>query len=226
MGRITRTMSMILVTVLCAAAVGAIAGADTVKEHVTGKEFDASVQGATPGVTLTCTGVGCRKATALGVKVYAIAQWIDAEGARKPLSEWQGKSGKDLAEDQGFYDAISSADIEKRLRLVFVRHVTAKELRDGFGESLRLAYPEKLSSSAEQFLALFATDVKEDHSIELRCLPGGVIEVEQNGATLGRMPADPELAKAVWGIYLGKDLADSHLEQIKPELIARMDAIW
>ena len=220
MSRIAWTMGVALAVMLAAAA------ADKITEPQTGEAFDAQVKGVTPGLTLTCTGAGCRKKTVFAAKVYAIAQWIDAVGARQAFSEWQGKSGKDLAADQRFYDALSAADIEKRLGLVFVRDVTAKEIRDAFEESLKFSYPKELSPNAGKFLALFAADVKKGQSLELRSLPGGVIEAAQNGATLGRLPADPELSKAVWAIYFHEKLADDYLKALKPELIARIDAVW
>jgi hypothetical protein len=214
------TMGVALAALLCAA------GAETIEEPDTGKTFDAEIKGATPGVTLACTGVACRKKTALAAKVYAIAQWIDPQGAREALSEWQGKSGKDLAADQRFYDALAKADIEKRLSLVFVRNVGADKIREGFEESLTIVCAGELTPSAGKFLALFTTDVKKGQSIELRSLPGGVIEVDQDGKTLGRLPADPELAKAVWAIYFHEKLADDYLKAVKPKLVARIDAIW
>jgi hypothetical protein len=215
-----RTMSVALAVVLCAAA------ADKITEPQTGESFDAKIQGATPGVTLTCTGAGCRKKTAFAVKVYAIAQWIDADGGRKALSEWQGKSGKDLATDQRFYDALSSADIEKRLKLVFVRDLEAEKIKDAFKESLAFSYPDGLSASAEKFLALFTANLKKGQTIELRSLPGGVIEAQQNGATLGKLAADPKLATAVWAIYFHEKLADDYLETVKHDLVSRIEAIW
>ncbi len=220
MSRITWTTGAALAAMLCAAA------ADRITEPQTGEAFDAEIKGVTPGVTLTCTGVACRKKTALGAKVYAIAQWIDPDGGRKALSEWQGQPGKDLVKDQRFYDALSSADIEKRLGLVFVRNLEAAQISDAFRESLKFSYPEALSPAAEQFLALFAVDVKKGQSIELRSLPGGVIEVQQNGVTLGRLAADPKLATAVWAIYFHEKLADDHLATVKRDLVSRIDAIW
>lgn len=220
MNRYAWALGLALAVVLCAGA------ADTITEPETGKVFDAEVKGATPGVTLTCTGVGCRKKTVFAAKVYAAAHWIDAEAARTALSEWRGKSGKDLAADQRFYDALSSSDIEKRLALVFVRDVDAGQIRGGFKDSLNIAYSKKLSPAAEQFLALFTTDVKTGQAIEIRSLPGGVIEVRQNDATLGRLPADRELATAVWAIYFHQKLADNYLEALKPKLIERMGSVW
>jgi hypothetical protein len=220
MNTITRTLSLALAVGLCAAA------ADKIIEPQTGEAFDTQIQGATPGFTLTCTGVACRKKTIFAVKLYAIAHWMDPQGARQGLSEWQGKTGKDLATDQRFYDALSSADIEKRLVMVVVRALSAGKLRDSFRESLQLSYPKGFSAAAEQFLALPLADLKKGQMIEIRSLPGGVIEVQQNGATVGRLPPDPELSTAVWRIYFHEVLADDYLETVKRELVSRIEAVW
>lgn len=220
-------MSMLTVKAgLALVALMLATSADPIREPDTGKTFDVAIKGTTPDVTLTCTGAGCRKATALGVKVYAIAQWIDAAGARTALAAWQGKSGKDLASSQPFYDALSAADVEKRLRLVFVRNVSARELHDGFEESLEIAYSGTIPPAGRAFLDLFRTDVKKDQAIELRSLPGGVIEVVQHDKSLGKLPPDRTLATAVWAIYFHEKLADSHLVAVKPELVARIGEIW
>jgi hypothetical protein len=216
------------IRIVCLALVAALCGAgdDKVRDPQTGQAFDAQVQGAVTGVTLTCTGAGCRKKTALAVKVYAIAHWIDAQGARTALSEWQGRTGKDLAADQRFVDALSSADVEKRLALVFVRDLEAAKIRDAFKESLAASYPKGLSPAAEKFLGLFTADLTKGQSMEMRSLPGGVIEVRLDGAVAGRSPADRELAAAVWAIYFHATLADKHLEDVKRELVSRIEAIW
>lgn len=214
------TLSALLASSLAAAT------EDSIKEPVTGKTFSAHVEGAAPGSSLVCTGVACRKKTAFGVKVYAIAHWIDPTAASSTLAQWEGKAGAQLASDQSFFDALCAADAEKRLELVFVRSVDASDIRAAFKESLDIAYGGPLSPSAEQFLALFTTDVKNGQTIVLRSLPGGAISAEQNGAVLGTLPADRTLASAVWAIYFHEKLADGHLQDIKPLLVSRFDAAW
>ncbi len=220
MKRLAWVSAMALGASLCAGAT------NTIKEPETGKVFDAQVAGATPGVTLSCTGVACREKTALGVDVYAIAHWVDAKGAQGALAKWKGKKGKDIAADQAFYDALCAADVEKRLSLVFVRDVDAGAIRDAFQESLTIAYGGALTPEAQQFLALFKADVKNGQIIEIHSLPGGVVEVMQNGSSLGALPANPQLAMAVWAIYFHEKLADSHLKSAKPRLVANVETIW
>ena len=218
----------LLVWALSALLVGSLAAPtdDTIKEPVTGETFEAHMQGAAPGVSLACTGAACRKKTALGVKVYAIAHWIDPVAASTSLSPWKGKTGAQLASDQSFFNALCGADAEKRLELVFVRSVDAADIRAAFKQSLNIAYGGTLSPSAEQFLALFSTDVKNGQSIVLSSLPGGVISAEHDGAALGTLPADRTLAAAVWAIYFHEKLADGHLKDVKPLLVSRFDTAW
>ena len=85
---------------------------------------------------LVCTGVACRKKTIFGIKVYALAHWIDAAGAAEKLESWKGRNARQLAKDQRFYDALTSADVEKRLRLVLMREVTAEQIAGGFSATL------------------------------------------------------------------------------------------
>ena len=123
----------------CLLAVSALALAQggKVVEKETKKSFDAVVAGATPGVKLTCTGTACREKTMFAVNVYAIAHWIDGGRGKEALKKWKGKNGKQLESDQAFYDAVCSADVEKRLRMVFVRDVDAEKVRDAVMRALR-----------------------------------------------------------------------------------------
>jgi hypothetical protein len=220
-------MGRITIACFCALTVAALATAagDKITEPETDKTFETVVKGASEGVQLTCTGVACRKKTAFAAKVYAIAHWIDAEGAAAALSQWRGQSGEALADDQAFYDALCGADVEKRLKLVFVRNVKAKQVREGFEESLVIAMPQ-LSREAQDFLALFQSNVKKGQSIEIRSLPGGIIEASQDGKKLGRLEPDLQLATDIWKMYFQKKLVDNHLEAVKPRLISRISSIW
>lgn len=124
----------LLVWVLGALLIGSLSAAtdDTIREPVTGKAFAARIQGAAPGVSLVCTGAACRTKTALGAKVYAIAHWIDPAAASSALAQWKGKTGAQLASDQAFFNALCSADAEKRLELVFVRSVDAADTQSTY----------------------------------------------------------------------------------------------
>lgn len=213
------------ITCLCIAAAIAVQQADKVTEPETGTVFEAAIDGSTAGSRLLCTGTGCRKKSIFGVKIYAIAHWIDGAGANESLSAWKGKAAAELQGDQAFYDALSAADVEKRFKLVFVYKVSAKEMRQAFRESLELGYTE-FPKIADDFVNLFTADIAIGDAIELRSFPGGTIEAWHKGKSLGRLGPDPVFAKAVWGIYFDKKLADNYLEQVKKELVGDITNVW
>lgn len=220
----TNIHASLLAVLLVATTASALAVADKFKEPVTGTMFDTVIPGDS-GRELTLIGAGCRKKTAFGVKVYAIAHWIDAKAGAEALGTWRGQTGEQVAKSQPFYDALSQGAFEKRLQLVFVRDVPAKKMRDAFTESLKLVYDD-LPAVATQFVALFQKDVDNHETMELRSLPDGTIEARQGGAKLGTLGPDPRFADAVWRIYFNKKLPDGHLEDLKPELVAQIGGIW
>ena len=185
----------------------------------TKKSYSAVIEGAS-GARLVCTGAGCRKKTMFAAKVYVLVHWIDAEGAAETLAKWKGKSGKQLAADPKFLEALTVVDVEKRLRFDFVRAVTAKQVREGFVASLRD------SKQRKEFVALFRADMKVGDHFELRWLPGGVIEVHEKGKKAGALPANPKFAAEVWRQYFGKKMVDSHLAAVKPQLVAHGADLW
>jgi hypothetical protein len=217
--------SVLTLTLVLGIATLAFAAPEKVKEAVTGKEFDKTVSGAEKGRTLTCVGTACREKTWVAVDVYAVALWVDAGKLKSDLSKWKGKSGKDVAGDQAFFDSLCKADVEKRLRLVFVRSVGAQKIRDAFKESLASSY-ETLPKAATDFLALFTQDLNTGDSIELRSLPGGVIEAYQNNKLLKTFGKDPSFAAAVWKIWFQKEVADEYLEIVKKNLVSDLSRIW
>ena len=194
-------------------------------EKQTKRSFDAVVDGAEVGRTLTCTGVGCRKMTAFGVKIYAAAHWIDATGAVQALGSWTGRSPAQLAGDQSFYDAVASADFEKRIRLVFVHEATGKQISEGFEDSLKISY-RTLPPEAKEFLDMLNAKLKVGDAVEIRWLAGGTIEVYEKDKRIGVIEKNAKFAAAVWKMWFGEKLADGHLKTLKKELIGNISAVW
>ncbi|MHC4429103.1 MAG: chalcone isomerase family protein [Planctomycetota bacterium] len=218
-------MKGIVLLGICAAL--ALGAADTITEPETERTFKTVLNGKSPEVQLVCTGVACRKKTTFAAKVYAIAHWIDGNAAEGALASWKGKTAEELRGDQGFYDALCSADIEKRFMLIFVRNVSGKQVREGFEDSLVLAYPDgKLPQVAKDFLALFQAKLKKGESIQIRSLPGGIVEVYDRRIRLGKLGPDPAFATAVWQMYFQEKVVDDHLAVVKKDLISRIDALW
>jgi len=216
-----------LANALVLALVGvALAGDGKVVEEETGKKFDAVVAGTGEDVKLVCTGTACREKTMFAVNVYAIAHWIDAKGGKEALKKWKGKTGKQVRDDQDFFDALCSADIEKRFRLVFVRDVEAEKVRDAFKESLVNVYGKNLPKVARDFIMLWRKELKDGHTIELRSLPGGTIEARLNDKKIGTFEKDKKFADAVWKIWFQKKVADDYLKAVKKGLVSRISALW
>lgn len=198
---------------------------DTVTEEESGVEFAAQIEGA-GSARLTCTGVSCREKTWLAVNVYAIAQYADAKALAKSLAAWKGKAASDLIEDQAFFDAMSAADCEKRLKLQFVYDVDAETIRESFQASLVTALGGTMTPNADTFIAWFQQAVEDGSDIEIRSLPGGSIQGYQNGTLLGSIERDRGLATAVWKIWFQTELADDYLLTVKQQLIGRIAEIW
>ena len=216
-------MKRAIVVLLCVAA--AVAAADRqVVEKETGTKFAAKLKGAS-GKSLVCVGTACREKTMFAVNVYAIAHWVEAAGAKAALKKWKGKSGKALEKDQAFYDALSKADVEKRLRLVFVRDVESKKIREAFEDSLKNTF-KPMPKVVKEFVALWKADLKEGNTMELRSLPGGTLEAYQNDKLLKRFEKNKELAAGVWQIWFQQKLADGYLKDVKKGLVSGIGAIW
>lgn len=199
--------------------------AQTVTESETGKSFKATIDGAEKDRKLICTGTGCREATFFAVNVYAIAHWADGKALAESLKAWKGKGPAALDSDQSFFDALCAADVEKRFRMEFVRNVEVEKIRDAFKDSLVKAYGT-LPAIATEFIGLFKEELKEGSSIELRSLPGGIIEAYQNDKLLKKFPADKALATNVWKIWFQKELADDYLKTVKKNLVGRVIELW
>lgn len=215
---------MLSLSLVCLASLCWAAG-KTVKEEETGRTFPVEIKGSKKGVTLTCTGTACREKTWVAVNVYAIAHWVDKSAAKSALKAYKGKSGSDIESNQKFFDALCQADIEKRLKLEFVRSVGAGKIRGAFKESLDKCY-SSLPKVAKDFIALFKKDLADKDTIEIHSLPGGNITVYQNGKELGTFSKDKKFAAAVWKIWFQKELADDYLKAVKKGLVKDLKKLW
>jgi hypothetical protein len=215
----TQRITALACVLLIAATAAALHDSTKVVEKETKTSFESVLHGADGG-HLVLTGAGCRKKTAFNAKVYAIAHWIDAKAAADALSSWKGRSAKDLVGDQSFYDAMVAADVEKRIRLVFVRKVKGKQVREGFDDSL----PD--TPQAKQFLAMFQANLKDGDVLDIHWLPGGTIEVHEKGKRVGAIEKNPTFAQDAWKMYFNKKVVDGHLETVKKELISNVAALW
>jgi hypothetical protein len=169
--------SFALAALLCAgAAVAAVAN------ECDGVSFPAQIQAG--GETLTLNGLGLRKATLFGIKVYVGALYL----AHPTANAQQILASRDPAE----------------IELRFVFHVTAGQLRDawreGFGKSAADQLP-RLRSRIAQLDGWMKSVGSGDRMTFLR-VPGAGIEYSLNGAAQGTIPGD-DFATAFFAIWLG-----------------------
>ena len=136
------------------------------------------------GQTLTLNGLGLRKATIFGIKVYVGALYV-----AQPTADAQA--------------ILASPDpVEMQLRFVF--RVTAGELRgawrDGFEKSARGELP-RLRSRIAQLDAWMRT-VKSGERMTFLRIPGVGIEYSLDGTVQGTIPGE-DFARAFLAISLG-----------------------
>lgn len=161
-----------------------------ITDKATGESFPASVSFESQGKNyqLDATGVSTRKK--LVFKVYSVAHYLQKDAA----------NGKDLLQ------AIMDDANAKQLTIKWVRDVPAEKVREGYEESFKTAISEpahaKLQNEIKTYLGFFNQNVKKGDVHVIRWIPGGIIEVQIDGKTVGTI-INPEFAKGVWDIWFG-----------------------
>nr|AHZ08832.1 CHI-ACAD [Allium cepa] len=72
----------------------------------------------------------------LQIKHNAIGIYLD-ECVLERLSNWKGKKGNELANDDEFFDAIVSADVEKFIRVVIIKEIKGSQFGLQVGSAIR-----------------------------------------------------------------------------------------
>jgi hypothetical protein len=178
------------------------------------------------GQVYTMVGIGLRKV--YGFKVYGMALYLEDVPARAEMAKVaQRAGGKDLAHlttDDLAQSFILFHDFGKIAILKFVREVKGADLvsayRDSINDELKMQTPA-LKKDIEKFVGLFAHDVKKDDECIIRTTSRGEMSVEIGGYKLGG-PTNPQLAQAIWNIWLGKRPISSDLRKA---LVGRIDAL-
>src|SRR5687768_14645066 len=104
-----------LTTLLLAATVCA---GELATPHVSA-DFPSELR--TPAGIQLLAGTGVRTRTVFKVKVYTFGLYVDAEGARKALAQWRGKSAAELSADPSVYHALLTGSFPMTVRLVMSR---------------------------------------------------------------------------------------------------------
>ncbi|XAR71863.1 Chalcone isomerase [Bertholletia excelsa] len=77
----------------------------------------------------------------LQIKFTAIGVYLEPEIVGH-LQQWKGKSGKELAEDDEFFEAVISAPVEKFLRVVVIKEIKGSQ----YGVQLESAVRDRLAA--------------------------------------------------------------------------------
>jgi|SRR5579863_8308302 len=147
-----------------------------------GVSFPEQIQ--VPGATLTLNGLGLRKATIFGIKVYVGALYVPHPTA-------------DAA-------AILSSQQPAEVELRFVFHVTAGQLRDAWQEGFAKSAPGELPRLQARIAQLngWMQSVGSGQRMTFLRIPGVGIQYARDGAVQGTIAGD-DFAKAFLAIWLG-----------------------
>lgn len=165
---------------------------ETIKSSDTGASFPKEVSFKYEGkdYNLKATGVATRKI--FFVKIYSIASY---------LQENKGQKGNII-------EQIMNPDNAKELIIKWVRDVGGKRVEEGYHEAFEKVLTKEeadtLKDEITEFASYFKDGVKNGEENVLRWIPGGVVEVDVNGKTVGTIKSEP-FAKALWSIWFGSD---------------------
>jgi len=136
------------------------------------------------GRTLTLNGLGLRKATVFGIKVYVGALYLTQPTAAAA--------------------AILSSKEPAEIELRFTFHVTAGQLRDAWQEGFAKSAPSQLPQLRIRIAQLngWMTTVGSGQRMTFLRIPGVGIQYSLDGVVKGTIPGD-DFATAFLAIWLG-----------------------
>uniref|UniRef100_A0A1J3JGY9 Chalcone-flavonone isomerase family protein n=1 Tax=Noccaea caerulescens TaxID=107243 RepID=A0A1J3JGY9_NOCCA len=121
----------------------------------------------------------------LQVKFTAIGVYLDPSDVKTHLENWKGKTGKELADDDEFFDALASAEVEKVIRVVVIKEIKGSQygvqlegsVRDRLAEEDK--YEEEEEAELEKVVGFFQSKYFKAHSIITYhfSAKGGVCEI-------------------------------------------------
>jgi hypothetical protein len=169
--------SAALLLCLCLAFAGT-----AVARECAGVSFPDHVQAR--GETLTLNGLGVRKATIFGIKVYVGALYV--------------------AHPTGNAEAILTSREPAEIELRFVFHVTANQLRNAWQEGFEKSAPRQLPQLQSRIAQLngWMTSVGSGQRMAFVRIPGVGIEYSLDGTVRGTIAGD-DFATAFLAIWLG-----------------------
>lgn len=177
-----RAFAAAALTVFVGLFVGPAFAGNAAPHECNGVSFPDHVQAG--GQTLTLNGLGLRKATVFGIKVYVGALYVTQPTA-------------DAA-------AILSSKEPAQIELRFTFHVTAGQLRDAWQEGFEKSAPSQLPQLRSRIAQLdgWMTSVGSGQRMTFLRLPGVGIQYSLDGVVKGTISGD-DFATAFLAIWLG-----------------------
>jgi tetratricopeptide (TPR) repeat protein len=178
------------------------------------------------GKPYTLMGVGARKV--MGFKVYAMALYVEDEGARAAFPKLAAQAGgadrDSLLHSDLAYKFIVLGDFGKSAIMHFVRAVSASDSRKAYREAFAGlssgGAPSDLQRDIEAFVNLF-DDIAAGEDLLIRTTADGQISVESHGQKrLG--PKNLRLSHDIWDLWLGSKPISSDL---KKTILDRVDTL-
>ncbi|XP_074286452.1 chalcone isomerase-like protein 2 [Silene latifolia] len=134
---------------------------------------------------LTLLGYGCTELEIhfLQIKHTAIGVYFEP-AVVEDLQKWKGKSGKELTEDDEFFEALGAAPVESIVKVVVIKEIKASQ----YGTQLegavrdRLAavdkYEEEEEAALEKVAEFFPTKyLKKNSFFTFKFFPSGTAEI-------------------------------------------------
>ena len=163
------------------------------KERTTSVEFPLTTSFSSHGQAYTLQATGAALRRKWFVDGYTIASYI-----ANPI---RGDQDVVLAD-------IFQSDKAKQLTIHWMHLLPLQLVREGYAESLHKVLNDqeynRLKPDIDKYLSWYTADAKVGDIFVLKWLPGGYLELDLNDKLVGNM-VSPELAKALWSIWLGPD---------------------
>ncbi|KAL5205986.1 hypothetical protein ABZP36_034195 [Zizania latifolia] len=116
-------------------------GSEIASVEVEGIPFPKEITVAKP-LSLLAHGVTDIEIHFLQIKFNAIGVYLEKDGIIGHLLNWKGKKAEELVEDDGFFQALISAPVEKLLRIVVIKEIKGSQ----YGVQLESSVRDRLVS--------------------------------------------------------------------------------
>jgi hypothetical protein len=161
-----------------------------VQEEVTGLSFPEAVNLTAAGKTYQLEETGVASLKMYGFKIYGMAHYLQKEAFDTPDA----------------YNKIFQDTFAKQMTLKYLMGASVRQVQNGirkaFRNSLDDATYSQLANEIDTYISFFNQPLSKGDEQIIRWIPGGQIQLEINGTTVGTL-THPGFAEAVWNLWFG-----------------------